>query len=317
MAKKIKARLRSAYFDFHRKEKIDQFLKGVKKKRKGLIKELSELKRFMKKEYIDIVRLERQGLKPLFKNFLGSFEEALDKERQEYLLAVLNYQAKKREIKALDFKCEILAQKSIELNTAEKEYKNLKQQFFLQVNLNNPGKARRLSGIRTHVLKLEGIIKEIKEADAVGKKSINYLEKLRVELSKITDWGVSKKYSDYGGKGRNSTFKKKKHIDKTKTLTFRAAKQLDLYELELADVSKTLKLDLTGEIDSIKSFLKIFFDNLITDWIVKDSIEVAFLSIEMIQEKIHRTELTLMHHKKITQSLIRDWEDKATEVLLE
>ena len=117
MAKNVETLLRSAYFDYQRKIKIDRFLLGVKKKRNTLVKELTVLNRFMMKEYLDIEKLERQGLKPLFNKFLGSMEEALNKERQEYLLSVLNYQAKEREIKALDYKTEILAQKSIELNT--------------------------------------------------------------------------------------------------------------------------------------------------------------------------------------------------------
>jgi len=317
MAKKIQTELRLAYFDFHRKAKIDHFLIGLKKKRAQLIKELEVLKRYVKKEYLDIEKLEREQLKPLFRKFLGSMEEALDKERQEYLLAVLNYQAKEREIKALDYKFEILSQKSVELNTAEKDYKRLKQKFFLQVNLNNPGKGRRLSGIRVQVLKLEGISKEIREAVAAGNNALNYIERLNKELSKITDWGVSKEFLKYGGKGRNSTYKKKKYIDKTKVLTFKTAKKLNLYELELLDVSKTIKIDFSNEIDSLKGFLKIFFDNLITDWIVKETIEVAFLSIEMIQEKIHRTEMTLQHRNDSLKVQIKEWEDKATEVMLE
>jgi len=312
----VEKALRSAYFDYHRKKKIDQYLVGLKKKRKELIKELAILNRYMKKEYLDIVKLERQGLKPLFNNFLGSLEEALDKERQEYLLAVLNYQAKEREIKTLDFKAELLNQKSIELNSAEKEYKKIKHKYFLQVNLNSEAKRKKLSGIRVHVLKFEAILKEIREAEAAGKKSLNYLERLRKELSKITEWGVSKNYNEIGGKGRNSSSKKKKYINKTKQLVFKTANHLDLFELELKDVSKTLKVDFSGEIDSLQSFLKIFFDNLITDWIVKDSIEVAFLSIEMIQEKINRTKITLTHHYTIMEEKIQEWEDKATEVML-
>ena len=166
-------------------------------------------------------------------------------------------------------------------------------------------------------MKLNGVLKEIKEANTAGNKALTYLERLRIELTKITEWGVSQQNLNYGGKGRNSTYKKKKYIDKTKVLTFNTAKQLDAYELELSDVTKTLKQDFSGEIDTLKSFLKIFFDNLITDWIVKDSIEVAFLSIEMIREKIRRTELTLDHHKTLTEAQIQEWDDKSTEIMLE
>lgn len=81
MAKNVETLLRSAYFDYQRKIKIDRFLLGVKKKRNTLVKELTVLNRFMMKEYLDIEKLERQGLKPLFNKFLGSMEEALNKER--------------------------------------------------------------------------------------------------------------------------------------------------------------------------------------------------------------------------------------------
>ena len=95
------------------------------------------------------------------------------------------------------------------------------------------------------------------------------------------------------------------------------SKGFHIFELELLDVSKTLKIDFSGDIESLRQFLKVFFDNLITDWIVKDSIEVAFLSIEMIHEKIHRTEMTLNHQDSTLKAQVVEWENKATQVMLE
>ena len=45
----------------------------------------------MRKEFEDIENLEKLGMKALFYKVLGSQEEQLEKERQEYLQASLKY----------------------------------------------------------------------------------------------------------------------------------------------------------------------------------------------------------------------------------
>ncbi len=317
MAERLNTQLRRAYLDLKRKSKIENFLRELNARKPILKKELVHLNNLMAKEYLDVVRLEKKRIRPLFQFFLGTLEEALDKERQEFLLAVLNHQAKEQELKSIYFQEKVLSEKLIELKSSKKDFEKIKKKYFIQVNLNDPKKAKRLTGIRIHILEVQGNIREIKEALAAAKKSTPYLDGLRNELQQLNPWGLTGSNLDMGGKGRMSSYKKKKFIDKTKVKALKTKKQLDKFELELRDVSNSIKVNFDVELLSIKEFLDVFFDNLITDWIVKDKIESAIMSIDIIQDRILRTEKVLQFEKDRFESEIKTWETRSNEILLE
>ena len=59
---------------------------------------LSGLSEILKKEFDDVQNLEGNSITALFYNFLGTKDEKLDKEKQEYLSAKLKHDACKNEI---------------------------------------------------------------------------------------------------------------------------------------------------------------------------------------------------------------------------
>ena len=66
----------------------------------------------MAKEYQDIVDLEKSSLRVLFSRVLKSREEQLEKERQEYLLATIEYDECQHLIESLEYELKILSDKT-------------------------------------------------------------------------------------------------------------------------------------------------------------------------------------------------------------
>jgi len=319
MSAKLEQQFKKAYQDFIRKPKIEKHISLLNKKLKKLKKQTVVLHKFMEKEYLDIEGVEKKGLKSTFKSFLGTLEEALNKERQEYLLAVLNFQAHEREIAAVEFELNILSKKLIELGDVEKRFNKLKNRYFISFNLNNSSKGKKIRNIKEQIIKLNSSQAELREAHKMALKAEEGLEKLKTELEKIEFWGVpdSEKIMKYNGKGRFSSYKKKRFIDRTKSLTFKVNGILNRFDEELADVSNTLKIDFSGEINSIQEFLNIFFDNLITDWIVRHKINTAFMALDMIHDKILRIDQMLDFENERIEEAIKELMIKQTEIMLD
>lgn len=74
-------------------------------------REVQTLEQQMRKEFEDIENLEKLGMKALFYKVLGSQEEQLEKERQEYLQASLKYDQVRKNLELLEFEYNILKKK--------------------------------------------------------------------------------------------------------------------------------------------------------------------------------------------------------------
>jgi uncharacterized protein involved in exopolysaccharide biosynthesis len=96
-----------------------QVIKKAESRLKELIPEITRLKSTlrplelsMQKEFEDIEALEKIGMKALFYKVLGSQEEQVEKERQEYLQASLKYDQARKSLELLEFEYNILSKKT-------------------------------------------------------------------------------------------------------------------------------------------------------------------------------------------------------------
>ena len=95
--------------EYSRIVKGEQRLAVVKKEPKSQIKRRAILRDQVAIEYQDIVDLEKSSLRALFSRVLKSREEQLEKERQEYLLATIEYDECQHLIESLEYELKILS----------------------------------------------------------------------------------------------------------------------------------------------------------------------------------------------------------------
>lgn len=311
---KLTKQLKKTYVAIERLKRIKRYIPKLTAQISGKEKQLALLSRKAHKEYNDIEQMKKLGLRKLFTALLGDFEARLEKERQDYLLAVIEVQSKESELQALVYQKEVLLAEVKKLPRLEKELKVLLKRMEISKTAKEADDGRKIIAINLQILKIHAYIGEIKEADTAGEKAKKYLVKLHKTIGQFIYWGDLNQR--YHGKGRNSSYVKKMEVDRSKGILFKCKGALDRFEYELEDVSKDLTIEFTDHMEIIHDFLDIFLDNLITDWIVSQKLRSAFNAIDMVVDKVSRLQQMLGHQQEKRELLIESQEKEKLRLLL-
>ena len=124
LSQKIKEALEQLTSLEHAKKRYDE----VKESIKEMNLSWKEMDKQLDKELKDIQKLEKLGLKSLFHKVLGSKEEELERERQEYLALNLKYKELIKSIEIAEFEEKVLAKKVVEIEVVERYLAKLMDQ---------------------------------------------------------------------------------------------------------------------------------------------------------------------------------------------
>lgn len=270
----INDRLREARERLHTKRKFDAMLKEAHELVRTERRRLADFKEKLAQEKGDVETLEGFGLTRLFYTILGTKEERLEKERQEYLSAKLQYEQTKESLDRVEREAEQLASDAGQYAQADQEYEQaLQEKAQVLATTNNP-RAARLAELAEKRGDLEATQKELREALEAGRGASHALNQVRDELRSAANWGTW----DMLGGGWLATMAKHSRIDAAKDHAFFAQQKLQKFQLELAEAGERLQVDL--EIGDFSRFADYFFDGLIMDWIVQSKIQQASASCE-------------------------------------
>jgi outer membrane lipoprotein-sorting protein len=239
------------------------------------------------KEYEDIENLEEKSTSFLFNRFLNDKQQQLEKERQEYLMAVLLLQNIKDEEKIIQYEKDLLLKKLEIITETEEDLCDLLELKETKLHLKSGAMSETLNRFnrsidiqKAHQLKITQS-KELCETIKVEMKSIFS------NLKKVAHWG----YFAAGGAGSESSYQKRKYIDnnrqiiaKVNTLLTRLTQDLDsIYSRHTINV----------HIQDYENFVSIFYDHLITDWILQRKMVNAIQNISQNIDKLQTTTLML------------------------
>jgi hypothetical protein len=269
---------------------------------------LSELSERLKKESADVQKLEGNSITALFYNFLGTKDEKLDKEKQEYLSAKLKYDACKNEISILERELERLKSELILLGEPEIKLKKLLDEKKRQL--------RQLSD--STCLKFEELLsgqfsakKEISEAILTGEKAQQGLMRAIDSLQNAQNWGTF----DMIGGGIIATALKHSKIDDAKNAIEEVQHHLNQFRRELSDTNLNSGQNLAVEMDAFTGFADYFFDNLITDWIVQSKINQSLDACRQMFSQISVLMIRLRESDAATTAKYRNYEQELTSYL--
>lgn len=267
----------------------DKLRKDLSKVRHSLAEERFRLKALaetLRKETLDVERLESLSLTALFYEILGSKEEQLNKERQEQLAANLSYVQCSHAVRFLEQDLSHLTQRFEGFKGLDERYESVlrdKERLLLE----SPGDdARRLVDLAEKIGSLNSNQKELKEAILAGDAVQASLENVIHFLSSAKSWGTWDLLDDTF----ISTLMKHRRIDDARRHVHEAQVRLKCFERELDDV----RLDVSVAIDigPFATFADYVFDNLITDWIVRSKIVnsrgSASKALENVQDTVSK-----------------------------
>ena len=242
------------------------------------------------KESEDIETLKKTGVKSLFYKVLGSKEEQLEKERQEYLEANLRYDEARKSLELLEYERNILEGKIKAMPSTEQRHKELLKLREEEIIASNPHLAAKINAIDAQITERQKMLYEVEEALGVGRGANHLLEQVLVKLDQAVNWG---QWDMAGRRGRMSSHMKHRQIDMAKDLAYKAKISLTQFEKELRDIYGPENFGLTVRIPTFSSFTDIFFDNLITDWIVQQKIQNTRAGVLGVRDKTQRLLITL------------------------
>jgi hypothetical protein len=228
----------------------------------------------------DIEKLEKLSMASIFHKVLGNKEEKLEKERQEYLTLALKLKELKQSISLSEYEAEIVKEKALtsdQLNQKLSGLKALREKEI--IDFNEPSKATLLNILKEidacHKFQVE--LNEAFEAGENAKEAVHLTAKHLSQAMQFGEWDMI---------GHNSaSYSKHGAIDDAARAANQAQKTLRIYNKELADIGVQDNL-LSINVQTFSSFTDVFFDNLITDWIIQNKIKTTLRNVQMTSEKI-------------------------------
>lgn len=271
------------------KEKIELDLHQVEQSLAEKSKSVETLKEQLRREQVDVEKLEKLSLSSLFYRVLGSREQQVEKERQEMLAAQLKYQQAARALEELQADRAGLERRLVELRDVEEDYSALMTRKEELLRQSNPEIAAHLLRLTEQVANGQAETREIDEAIGAARGVHAALERVIASLESAEGWGTW----DMLGGGLLSTMAKHSEIDDARAAVEEVQARMNRFNRELADVQRSMEVRI--DIGTLDTFADFFFDGLIMDWVVQSKIQDSLAQAKQAQSKISRAAEDLQH----------------------
>lgn len=309
MLQEISKRLATIIEQKRLKTKLEQDLQSLETDLQDTTARFADLSAQLEKENVDVKKLEGMSLTALFYRALGSREEQLEKERQELLSAQLRYQQTKRQLEFLEEEKRSLSARLDELAGVEARYQSLLSEKENLLRQSEQAVARELMGFSEQIAHLNAEHTELSEATAAGKEALLGLQQVIESLESAGNWGTW----DMLGGGMISTAIKHSRIDDARKGIEAVQAKMSHFKRELADVRGRIELQI--DIDELAYFADLFFDGLITDWIVQSRIADSRRQAVAAKDTIAQTLRELERLQAQTENRLREVREKRERLL--
>jgi hypothetical protein len=296
----LEARLQKAREEKESAEQLERKLRATKEDLEQARRNSKELEKVLHKEKRDIEKLQGLSLSNLFATVLGSKEEKMDKERQEYLAAELRFETALNLVKTLASQVEELEQQLLPLKDIKRKYQAILKEKEERLKTRGGKAAEALFALAEEEGRLVALGRELQEAQEAASQGIGALGDLADCLDSAAGWGTW----DMLGGGMISTAIKHSKIDGAKGQAMRAQRYLERLSRELADVQieSNLRIDIGG----LATFADYFFDGLIADWVVQSRINDAKSRVTVLRKRVASIERSLSTEIQKTAARVRE-----------
>jgi len=293
--------------EIHRREKLRIHLTHLDEMIAAKKVEMDKLAITVAKEEDDVLALENVTIYTLFSVVLGTLERQLEKERQEYLHALLIYKGVKKNYQSLKKEKELLVKSLNGLHAIEREFKRilkLKEEILEKVDSYPEDLVVLNDRISNYTIQIKEIVSAVKK----GETAKRYLHKVILSLKQMQHWGFEGRDLKHGNMQRKSKATQKE--------MYTANNFLQKYEDQLHDISVYFGVDFHRQIKNLEAFLERFVDSLITDWVVNNKIENSIHMVNNMIDTITKLNGSLDYQKaKVKEFRKEDNELKAQIIL--
>ncbi len=273
---------------------------------------LLKLEDILEKEYQDLERFKDTPVNKLFHKILKSREEQYEIEKQEYLHAVLQFKDAENMIQLLEFEKGVLVEKTSKEKVIKQQLSSLISQRDFLVNEKYHGFKDTMTGLHLQMDQKLSYKREIHEALIVALKAKDTFIKM-IHLLGMAQadegWGMKNFHVGRLNEGQ------KPYIDQVFKLSYQAKQLLMELEDEMDDVYEHKSIKRINRIDEFKHFTEVYYERLISDWIVKNRIISALNYLNGKADSVTRIVETLKIQLKMTEKSIAYLNERKQSVI--
>ena len=292
------------------KKVVDAKYQELQTQRKTVAQRVRQLEKVKQSEQADVDRLERGSLAAFFYQVVGRMDEKLDKEQQEAYAARVRYDAAARELASIDADLARLEARLKGLSGCEQRYQDALMERFREIKETNSPAAQELMESESRVVELKLRRREIREAVQAGKTALKQAGAVLESLDSARGWSTM----DLVGGGIWSDLAKYDHLDEAQEQVEQLQVDLRRFKTELADVE--INADIQVTIEGFLRFADFFFDNLFTDWEVRDRIDQSIDQVRDTKRQIQRVLDKLERMEGSIKAQLEDETEKQEQIAL-
>ncbi len=274
-------------------------------------KALAVMEQTLAKEQRDVELLEKEGLTTMFHKFLGDREDRLQKERQDYLTAALKYNEIYKSVDLIRYELNLLLKKEQNLGNVEKEIAGLIKQREAEIMQLEPGMAAQLNAIHEQVDKLHKFETEVNQALSTGDDAFDKVRKTEYFLNEA-------QFPDkrmWGG-GYQSRIVNHEAVDRARDMAYQSRQSLIKFGNEYRDVYPERPFQVNMELEDFGRFAEVFFNNLISDWILRQKISKSLITVRGTVNQVGRFVEQLNQEKMTIARKLEDLEKQRKETIV-
>lgn len=289
----------------------EKYLAKLEQKIEEAHNNIFSLDKVVEKEYKDIRKLELTSTNFLFRKILGDKTEQLDIERQEYLHAVMMYRDAKKYLKMLEFEKDVIKTKVLKIPLKKILVEKLLKEREQQISSHHPTYKSKLLEVMSEADQAIKMKTEIEEAKKVGIICKKLIQDALIPLRKGTqlrDWGEYIKITDYSTE--------KSFVDQAIKIFSQLKIELIKFEDELKDIFSHKTNILVVDARKFDNFIKVYYNYLINDWIIRERISSIISMMEAMEDEIIRLLNTIDYKEKLNSEKLRVLNQQKEQMIL-
>lgn len=281
----------------------------VRARLKHAINEEARLGELLNDKYETVEKLKSSSIPRLFKSILGSKEDEIEMERQEYLQVVLQYNDARKSIELFEFELEVLKNQITQETEIKEKLEEAIRLHRADIFKAYPKIADRVNTIQDDIKAQVANQKELEEALEVGTQLIESLAAIIKNLKHASDWGD---WEDNQLSRRLEVQAKNLFVDKAMALVYKTQMLFVKFDKELEDIHDHKKIVGTYHFQDFGNFSKVYYNRLVADWVIQKQIKNTLSNVENVKDSVLLINNTLKHeiHQANEEIIIKGGEIK-------
>ena len=216
-------------------------------------------------------------------------------------------------VKLLEFELNILSDKHQDKAQLERDFRRLLEERATELKANESPSGQNILVLEEQIRVEQQKSQQIEEAQTAAKKALTLVREVLQHLQQASSWGRW----DMAGQKGGASYLKHSSIDRAHALVPQTQYALQHFSKELRDVYHGRAIQLNLSLQTFNRFSDIFFDNLISDWIIQQKLNHAVNSVASLSDKILIIMQSLEKQLASVQHKLQELESNRDTILLQ